>query len=414
MKCKIVGQNLRVFSKAVRLFCRLSDEVLICVDTNSMRLQCINSLKTGFIELHFERSFFATFESNCETKCKLFLKSMMLVFRVVNIDKSVDSCTIIMDESMPRVVFEMKCPNAITREYFVPYMESTVLHYNSRIATPDPTFKVQSKQLSECLHNFSNDTKDITLWLTSQQILFKNYYDDVDEHSLMTSFAYSAREFHNYNFIEEITVTFDVKDLKAFIEFTLFRDQRIDCYFEATGKPIEFRTHSDNYFSAKLILATHDFPESQCPNPPTPALNQTSNQSFNLSLSNRNNNQSTTVVGNNTNTIASHQTATDSNDHNNSETINSNSGVNNDQQIINTGDDDDDDENGFDENDDDVIEQLISQLESVTQSGEAFNLSGDALRQYHKSVIHPQLDDDECTQSTTQWDVLVSESEDEC
>ncbi|CAG2165957.1 unnamed protein product [Oppiella nova] len=421
MKCKIVGQNLKAFSKAIRVFAKISSEVLINVDNRSMKLQAINDNKTAFVDIKFDSNFFASFECTVDTKCKLFLKSLILVFRVVNIDKVVDNCTVIMDESMPRVVFEMKCLNGISREYFVPYMESTNLHYNSTVTAVNPSFKVQSKVLYECLHNFSTETRDVSLWLTPQEIQFKSYFDDIEEQNIMTSFAYGSRYFHNYCVNNDIHVTFDVKDLKTFLDFTIFRNQPLDCYFQASGSPIEFRMTSSDHYSATLILATHDFPDDLLPEPPS--LNRRT-VSSNRSLSLLRTGSLTEVPVNHT---PSHNTSPANPNpigHTNTGTTNTSAGpvsmeLQTNANTDDFGEDFDDDEDG-----NHLFDQIIGQLNATldqdygdgdgTQASTNLRFTGTQLDRYHEAIIYGSPDDDDEYQDMGYTeDIVVPESEPE-
>ncbi|CAG2102513.1 unnamed protein product [Medioppia subpectinata] len=373
-----------------------------------MRLQAINDNKTAFIQIQFDMNFFSSFECIVDTKCKLLLKSLILVFRVVNLDKTVENCTIIMDETMPRVVFDMKCLNGVSREYFVPYMESSNLQYNSIINSMNPSFKVQSKQLSECLHNFSNETKDVTLWLKPQQILFKSYFDDIEEQNIMTSFEYNSRHFQNYCVNQDITVTFDVKDLRTFLDFTSLRDQTIECYFQASGKPIEFAMKSNDYYLAKLTLATHDFPDGLTPVPPS--MNRTVAQSSHQSSSLLGTGVLTEENGSPINsmpTTSIHMTSSEGsalpNSIRNTFTTNRSNGqninaANIENPVIEPN------EGEFDEEEDDIFEQILSHLpqfasgNSEARTPAAFPLSGvntvSQINRYQRSVVFGEDDDD--------------------
>ena len=127
-----------------------------------------------------------------------------------------------------------------------------------------------SRHLNECLQNFSTLTKDISVWLTSEQVLFKSYYDDTDEQGLWlawvstcskyifkslssdvtTSFAYKAIHFRDYAINNEISVTFNLKDLRVMhssmkisnIKYFFFLEFRWIRFVWWTGHQMLFRS----------------------------------------------------------------------------------------------------------------------------------------------------------------------------
>src|SRR5699024_5147847 len=109
-----------------------------------------------------------------------------------------------------------------------------------------------------------------------------------------TSFSYMSSEFHAYNFTQALTVTFNVVDTKAFVEFALHQNQMVNVYLQPDSRPIEFvfQSSADN-FSARLILATFDFAASEQPIPPP--FNATRAANLNRSIDRSQNTNNTSI-----------------------------------------------------------------------------------------------------------------------
>lgn len=87
MRCTIVGQNLRVLSKAIRLMSKYSDEANLLARDFGIVLQAINSSRSVFCEVIFGREFFSFFDFTKEFECRIEIRSLLLVFKIVNLGK---------------------------------------------------------------------------------------------------------------------------------------------------------------------------------------------------------------------------------------------------------------------------------------------------------------------------------------
>lgn len=87
MRCKTVGLNLRILSKAVRLMSKYSDYMNILAHQNGLTFQAANDSKSVFCEVMFGKEFFASFDLTEDFECTVDMRSLVLVFRIINLGK---------------------------------------------------------------------------------------------------------------------------------------------------------------------------------------------------------------------------------------------------------------------------------------------------------------------------------------
>lgn len=183
-----------------------------------------------------------------------------------------ESCAIQIDPSLPRIVFKMKCKYDVFREYYIPYMEGEIIRCSRISDKMNPTIKAPAKVLSEMFKHFAHSTREATIWFYNDHVRFKTFIEDDDQDFFSlpsTSFSYVSRDFTFYNYTEDLTTTFNVRDIKAFLEFASFQNHLVSSYFESPSKPIEFLfNNSSDGYSSRLIMATIELPASQQPVPP--------------------------------------------------------------------------------------------------------------------------------------------------
>lgn len=178
-----------------------------------------------------------------------------------------------MDKENHKIKVEMRVKNHIHREYVIPFMEHEVLRcplVSTKMA--NPTMKSSAKFLTEVFSNFVQSTKEATIWLFDNNIRFKNFMEkDAPNYYEVanTNFTILATEFSAYNYVHPFSVTFNVKDVKSFVEFGCHQNQIINTYLLNDLSPIElnFICTSDNY-AARVVLATFEFDASTQPQPP--------------------------------------------------------------------------------------------------------------------------------------------------
>lgn len=177
-----------------------------------------------------------------------------------------------MDDSADKILFEMKCKYGIFREYRIPYMDYVTIRC-ARVSEllPSPTLKAPAKLLAEMCKHFSNYTREITTWIYSDHMRFKTFIESDDQNYFdlpCTSFSWDAADFTVYNHTVDMSSTFNLRNVRAFLDFAQYQNPLVSVYFQPDAKPIEFLfNNSADHYSSRVIMATIEF--SEPPSPPT-------------------------------------------------------------------------------------------------------------------------------------------------
>lgn len=165
----------------------------------------------------------------------------------------------------------MKCKYSVYREYSIPYQENEQLRCK-RISGNGScsTIKAPAKLFMEIFKHFADTTAETTVWLFKDHLRFKTFIENDDDRFELpsTSFSMLADEFSSYSYKEDMSSTFNVRDLKAFLDFATYRNQIIHACLQSEGKPIEFAFSNGESYSARIQIATIEFPDSERPEPP--------------------------------------------------------------------------------------------------------------------------------------------------
>lgn len=160
----------------------------------------------------------------------------------------------------------------VSREYQIPYLECTTLkcvQVSQNIAKP--TLRTSAKLFAELFKHFPNSTQEATVWLFQDHLSFKTFIETDDEeyfHLPTTAFSLSSKEFLAYNFNENILTTFNLRDIKAFLDFAVYQNQLIDVYLQSNGQPLELSFKNKNHYSTCIIMATIELSDAEKPEPP--------------------------------------------------------------------------------------------------------------------------------------------------
>ncbi|OTF70152.1 cell cycle checkpoint control protein RAD9A-like protein, partial [Euroglyphus maynei] len=207
---------------------------------------------------------------------QLELINFTTIFSIWLSDKITNSCEIQMDNSMDRIHFHMDCPNRVKRLYSIPIMEN-----QDHLRCPIPISRKMSKPTLQCDANtmielfkpFPLSTDEIIVWIFRDHLSFKTYFE-TDYDGPITEFCVSLASFRSndfaYNYTNDMTIAFDLKELRGFLDFAIHRNRIILAYLQPDGKPIEFMFENSNDCSSSLIMSTINLENSSQPLiPPT-------------------------------------------------------------------------------------------------------------------------------------------------
>lgn len=85
MKSKVIGLNLRTLSKSIRLMAKISAEVKILATKDGLVFQTVNVEETLFCQIVFEKNFFTMFQNDEDFECKVDIRSLLMVFKVLSL-----------------------------------------------------------------------------------------------------------------------------------------------------------------------------------------------------------------------------------------------------------------------------------------------------------------------------------------
>lgn len=122
------------------------------------------------------------------------------------------------------------------------------------------TFRISSHQriLSDALSNFQTSDDQVTIEVSSQTMLLRNYVDTSADLSkvIRTQICLKQTEFDTYIIGVDTKITFTMKEFRALLAFAEALNLPIQLHFETTGRPAVFIVHNGSTFEAHFVLAT--------------------------------------------------------------------------------------------------------------------------------------------------------------
>lgn len=266
MKFTITGSNIKVLGKAIHSLAKLGEELYIEPVSNGVAFRTVNSALSAFACFTFKPTFFELFDTgalndnNEVTRCKISMKSCLTVFKSLSaLEKNVEKCKIRLDTVADKLVFQLHCRHGIVRTYNLMYAECETLQLQSSDDDQCANEIVASTRLLlDAVQNFQLNQEEVTLTVSSVKMVLKNYTaDELDQAAVVrTEMTLDPDEFDKYAVDLETSVTFCMKELRAFLSFSDVFNYPVSILFDSPGKPLTFRIDSDPHFVASFVLAT--------------------------------------------------------------------------------------------------------------------------------------------------------------
>ncbi|XP_078599831.1 cell cycle checkpoint control protein RAD9A-like [Branchiostoma floridae x Branchiostoma japonicum] len=270
MKCIIPGTNIKVFGKAIHSLSKIGEELYLEPLEHGLALRTVNAARSAYGCFIFAPEFFYHYDNSSggtegemedveETfKCKIQMKSVLAVFRSLStLERTVDRCKITLDEG-PRLVFQLYCKHSITKTYNLTFQECETLQaVFSKDLCPN-AITAQAKLLTEVVQNFQLSLEEITLIVSPEKVILKNYVESEPDPSkvLHTQMSLAAEEFDYFQIGVDTELTFCLKELRAILAFAEAAGMPLSLHFETSGKPIVFSLEGDPAFDANFVMAT--------------------------------------------------------------------------------------------------------------------------------------------------------------
>ncbi|NXN24356.1 RAD9B protein, partial [Nycticryphes semicollaris] len=269
MKCVIGGAHLRVFGRAIHAIARISDEFWFDPVEKGLALRSVNSSRSAYAYVFFSSMFFQHYrwtavsqpcqkEKQLSLPCKLIIKSVLPVFRYVNVlERNVEKCSIYTDINDHHITFQLLCKHGVVKTYSLTFQECEPLQAVFAKHMCPNVLKVHSRLLADVMIHFPTSQEEVTLSVTPMKVCFKSYTEEDADFSktMLTEVRLNPEEFDYFQVGVDSEVTFCLKELRGLLAFSEATSVPISIHFDVSGKPIAFSIE-DMALEASFILAT--------------------------------------------------------------------------------------------------------------------------------------------------------------
>lgn len=281
MKCHVPGPNVKVLARTIHVLARFGDELFIESLADCILLRTLNAAESAYAMVKFNKNFFSYFNYNYYSsddeglKCKISMKSALNTFKSpTHMDKQVENLEIKLDPETCKLIFLLKCKHGIVKTHYVSILDCKAMQ---AVYTKDlvPNRITSSQRIfTEALGNFQTSDDQVTLEVSTQSLLMRNYIDaSVDLYKIIrTQVNIKPSEFESYIIGSDTTITYTLKEFRALLAFAEALSLPLQLHFEVTGKPAVFIVHNGSTFEAHFVLATSK------PDTATQATSQTSSR----------------------------------------------------------------------------------------------------------------------------------------
>ncbi|XP_027709388.1 cell cycle checkpoint control protein RAD9B [Vombatus ursinus] len=287
MKCEMGGHHVKVFGRAIHALARISEELWLDPSERGLALRSVNSCRSAYASVLFPASFFQLYQWSatleiCDSnvplhlKCKLGMKSVLPIFRCLNIlERNVEKCSIFMSANTCRVIFQLFCKHGIIKTHNLSFQESEPLQAVFAKNMCPNILKVQPRLLADIMIHFPLSQEEITLAVTPMKVCFKSYVEDEIDFakSMYTEMHLDPDEFDYFQVGVDTEVTFCLKELRGLLAFSEATTAPVSIYFDLSGKPVAFSI-DEMVLEATFVLSTLAEVQSRRSSPSSLCLSQ--------------------------------------------------------------------------------------------------------------------------------------------
>ncbi|KGL82438.1 Cell cycle checkpoint control protein RAD9B, partial [Tinamus guttatus] len=258
-----------VFGRAIHAIARISDEFCFDPVEKGLALRSVNSSRSACAYIFFSSVFFqhycwAAVSESCQKEkqlplpCKLIIKSVLPVFRCVNmLERNVEKCNIYTNIHDHHITFQLICKHGVVKTHNLTFQECDPLQAVFAKHMCPNVLKLQSRLLADIMIHFPMSQEEVTLAVTPMKVCFKSYSEEDTDFSkaMHTEIQLNPDEFDYFQVGVDSEVTFCLKELRGLLAFSEATSTPVSIHFDISGKPIAFSIE-DMLLEASFILAT--------------------------------------------------------------------------------------------------------------------------------------------------------------
>ncbi|XP_050532752.1 cell cycle checkpoint control protein RAD9A [Daktulosphaira vitifoliae] len=265
MKCVIPKQNLKILSRALNTMCRIGEDLYIEPNSTQLVMHTTNSWHTVYAWFTFDSSFFSSYyfteddEQNSENslKCKISLKSCIMIFKSPHLARCLESCHIEIKNNVDNITIQLRYSNFCIKTHLIPVLEYSALQVNQNVES-SYLLCIDSKALSAAVKHFQNNETDITMEVTSEKVLLRSHPESCRDirKMLRTELSLQSSEFEVYDVGNGSCVTFCLKEIRPLLAFAEHISIPVSIRFSTPGMPMVFGLKNGLTFEGQYILST--------------------------------------------------------------------------------------------------------------------------------------------------------------
>ncbi|KFW65167.1 Cell cycle checkpoint control protein RAD9B, partial [Pygoscelis adeliae] len=276
-----------VFGRAIHAIARISDEFWFDPIEKGLALRSVNSSRSAYAYVFFSSMFFQRYcwtavsqpcqkEKRLSLPCKLIIKSILPVFRCVNVlERNVEKCSIYTNVNDHHITFQLLCKHGVVKTYNLTFQECDPLQAVFAKHMCPNILKVHSRLLADIMIHFPTSQEEVTLSVTPMKVCLKSYTEEDTGFSktMLTEIQLNPDEFDYFQVGVDSEVTFCLKELRGLLAFSEATSVPVSIHFDISGRPIAFGIE-DTVLEASFILATLSDVEKETASQQPPCVSQ--------------------------------------------------------------------------------------------------------------------------------------------